>query len=113
MLGETSADSIGTPTCSDGQWCVQEMGVNAGVGQCASLCDPTMAGACPTGEACIEIGVSLMPSSPVVHVCGIPQSDASFPTVDAGGAPPEGDAATDAPPVEAGGEGGPTVILQK
>jgi hypothetical protein len=112
MLGETCEDSIGTPTCADGQWCVQEMGVNAGVGQCASLCDPTMAGSCPTGEACIEIGVSLTPGSPVIHVCGIPGSDASFPTVDAGGPAPQGDAASDAAPVEAG-DGGPNNILMK
>jgi hypothetical protein len=81
-----------TPTCGDGQACVQEMNVNDGYGTCESYCDPTVAGSCPSGFNCVEVGVGLTKGSPVIHVCQAPTPDGGFSeSLDGGGSPPVGD----------------------
>jgi len=88
MVGQNCVDSVGTVTCGDGQWCVQERNVDQGYGTCASFCDPSALGACPQGLSCVAIRVAAVTSAPVIHVCQPTGSDASFPTVDAGLPPP-------------------------
>jgi hypothetical protein len=95
MVGQDCTDKIGEVTCGDGQWCVQEMNVNGGYGVCSSLCDPTVVGSCAMGYSCVGIGVALVASAPVIHVCQVTGSDAGLPSVgeDGGEPDPEGDAA--------------------
>lgn len=81
IAGQSCQDSIGTVTCGDQQWCVQEKNVNDGVGVCASFCDPSTPGTCPAGYSCVEIGIALVASAPVIHVCQVTGSDASVPGI--------------------------------
>ena len=94
-VGEACDDSIGRVSCGDGQWCVQEMDVNAGSGSCASYCDPAMSGTCGAGLSCVEIGVALVAGAPLIHVCQPTGSDAGLPFVgeDANGSPGPGGSA--------------------
>ncbi len=81
IVGQDCADTIGSVTCGDGQWCLQVMGVNGGVGVCSAFCDPAVASPCPMGYTCAAIGVALVSGAPVVHVCALTGSDASIPPV--------------------------------
>jgi len=90
VVGQSCDDSIGKATCGDGQWCVQEMNANYGVGMCSSFCDPTTVGACPADYSCVAVGVALVPGAPVVHVCQVTGSDASLPMVGIEGGSPSG-----------------------
>jgi hypothetical protein len=90
LPGQNCDNTIGKVTCGAGQACVQEMDAGGGFGVCAAYCDPTAVGSCAPGYSCVEVGVGLLKGSPVIHVCQLTMSDASFPTVgvDAGGPPP-------------------------
>ena len=84
LLGENCQNSIGTPTCGDGQACVQEMNTDQGFGLCEAYCDPKIVGACPQAYSCVAVGVGLHPGAPLIHVCQVTQSDAGFPGLDSG-----------------------------
>jgi hypothetical protein len=90
MVGQNCVDSIDKPTCGDSQWCVQEMNVNEGDGVCTSFCDPTKLGSCADGYSCVAIGVALVASSPVIHVCQVTGSDSGIPTVTFDSSAPSG-----------------------
>jgi hypothetical protein len=81
IAGQSCTDSIGAVTCGDYQWCVQEKNVNDGVGVCASFCDPSTPGTCGAGYSCVELGIALVASAPVIHVCQVTGSDASVPGI--------------------------------
>jgi hypothetical protein len=81
MLGQDCTDSVGAVTCGAGEWCLQEMNVNQGVGVCSSFCDPATVGGCPSGYSCVAVGVALVASAPVIHVCAPTPSDAGIPQV--------------------------------
>ncbi len=90
VAGQSCQDDIGTVTCGDSQWCVQEKNVNDGVGVCAAFCDPTKPGICGTGYSCLGIGIALVASAPVIHVCQVTPSDASVPGIVMDGGEAEG-----------------------
>ena len=56
-----------------------------GAGVCATFCDPTAIGACGLGYSCVEVGVAVVASAPVIHVCQVTSSDAGLPGFDSGG----------------------------
>jgi hypothetical protein len=90
MAGSNCVDSIGHPTCGDGQWCLQEMDAGEGDGGvCVPYCDPSTVGSCAGGYACSGIGVALVPSAPVIHVCQVIGSDAGLPSVGTDGGEPQ------------------------
>lgn len=100
MVGDACEDSIGRPTCGDGAWCLQVMGVNGGAGVCSSFCDPASAvsgegaAACPSGYSCTAVGVALVASAPTIHVCQVTGSDAGLPSVGFDAGSPESPDAT-------------------
>lgn len=73
--------------------------MNGGAGQCAGLCDPARPGSCAGGYSCVALGVALVATAPVIHVCQVTGSDAGLPTVGLDGGGFTGDAAwaSDAP----------------
>ena len=90
MLGQDCENSVGVVTCGPGEACVHEMNVNDGYGICSAYCDPATVGFCPNGFSCVAIGVALVASAPVIHVCQEEGLDAGPLTVgDSGTGPPE------------------------
>ena len=81
--GTSCNNELGKATCADGLTCIQEKGVNMGVGQCTPYCD--LQHPCPGGLACAPVDISLGPPSkaPVVHVCLVP-GDGGIIVVDTG-----------------------------
>jgi hypothetical protein len=67
-------NSIGTPTCSDHQACVE---FQAGRGGCLTYCDSNHG--CPNTdpdiETCVDVKVGQAAGVPVIHVCAIVQPD--------------------------------------
>jgi hypothetical protein len=97
VLGQDCQNSVGVVTCGDGQACVHEMNVNDGYGICSGYCDPTVVGSCAAGYSCVTIGVALVASAPLIHVCQADGSDAGPLSVEDSGGGTQGsvDAALD------------------
>ena len=81
-----------SPTCSDGQICLQLDNSNSA--SCASYCDPkVLAHACPAGAVCQQINFKISTTTTPAHVCiSTGAKDAGSDAADGGG----NDAETDA-----------------
>jgi hypothetical protein len=66
-------NTIGTPTCSDHQACVE---FQSGRGGCLVYCDSSKPnGSCPEVETCVEVKVGQVEGVPVIHVCAVVEGD--------------------------------------
>src|SRR5262245_34938592 len=62
-------NSIGAPTCSDHQACVE---FQAGRGGCLVYCDDSQPNrGCPQIETCVDVKVGSVDGVPVIHVCAV------------------------------------------
>ncbi len=76
-------NSIGKPTCSDHQACVE---FASGFGGCLQYCnDSQPSRGCAAGETCVDLRVGQTATSPVIHVCAVVQPDAGTPEGGTGG----------------------------
>ena len=67
-------NTIGTPTCSDHQACVE---FQQGRGGCLLYCDDSKPNrGCPDPETCVDVKVVQVNGVPVIHVCAVVEPDA-------------------------------------
>ncbi len=75
-------NTVGTPSCSDRQACVEFV---EGRGGCLVYCDDTKPNrGCGQIESCVDVGVGNVPNAPVIHVCAVVE-DGGPPESDSGG----------------------------
>jgi hypothetical protein len=80
---DTCNDTVGTPTCSDHQACVEFASNRGG---CLTYCDDSKPNrGCAPQETCVDVGVGQIDGGPTIHVCAVIGADGG--TDDA--APPE------------------------
>ena len=71
---DSCANTIGQPTCSDHQTCVE---LQSGFGGCLQFCDDSKPNrGCPTIETCVDLRAGGTADSPVLHVCAVVEADA-------------------------------------
>jgi hypothetical protein len=76
---DSCKNTIGKPTCSDHQSCVE---IVSGFGGCLQYCDDAKPNrGCPPIETCFDLHAGPTADSPIIHVCAVPAEDAG---VDAG-----------------------------
>jgi hypothetical protein len=77
-------NTVGTPTCSDHQACVE---FQAGRGGCLTYCDESKPNhGCPDIESCTEATVGpLDAGAPVIHVCAVVEPDSGSSSGTSGG----------------------------
>jgi hypothetical protein len=67
-------NTIGTPTCSDHQACVE---FQQGRGGCLLYCDDSKPNrGCPDPETCVDVKVGQVDGVPIIHVCAVVEPDA-------------------------------------
>lgn len=68
-VGATCVNTVGTPTCGDGELCYQSATGAGASGTCAEYCDPTSpAHGCAAGYACAELELETS-AGLTTHVC--------------------------------------------
>jgi hypothetical protein len=76
-------NTIGTPTCSDHQACVE---YQAGRGGCLLYCDDSKPNqGCPDIENCVVSHVGQAVGAPVIHVCAVVEPDGGSGSSSSGG----------------------------
>ena len=73
-LQDPCQNTVSTPTCSDGQKCVE---FAAGKGGCLAYCDAVHP--CQDGETCVALKEGLTPDAPAFRICAPAGVDASAP----------------------------------